>query len=252
MTLPAGATQAAEAGTRGAPPPDNAWSNDRWPYREGATDYFSFGWYFPSNWQGATTYKANSGIAQLGFNGLANTTIQLCAERSSLQLTLLTGKVSYPGEGTFPNIGTSTLTPGTQTYEYNNTSALGAYYNAHRAIPESRWMLDVWHELIIAVTWSAGNAGRVTVWHKRKGVDSGWTQTLDLQSVPTVSWGHAATGTTNAGNYMDRNGLDRYGNRWMFINKVGPYFGEASWPRTLYLDQFAISTDLTSAKAVLE
>ncbi len=71
LTLPAGGTQAAEAGTRGAPAPDNQWSSDRWPYRAGQKDYFSFGWYFPKNWQGATTYKSNSAIAQLGFNGFA-------------------------------------------------------------------------------------------------------------------------------------------------------------------------------------
>ena len=98
---------------------------------------------------------------------------------------MLTGKVSYRGEGTFPNIGSSTLTLGTQTYEFNNTSALGSYFNAHRAIPKSRWMLGVWHELVVAVTWSTRSTGRVTVWQSaRASIPAGRRRSTSRTSRP--------------------------------------------------------------------
>jgi hypothetical protein len=61
-----------------------------------------------------------------------------------------------------------------------NTNHTGPF----AVIPHARMTLDVWHHVIIEIKWTTATDGYFEAWHKREGVDSGYTVTVPY----TTGW----------------------------------------------------------------
>jgi hypothetical protein len=193
----------------------------------GTTDVYGQMIYLPSNWRTATSDVGFGVIAfQPNYESVASPGISLWLRQTGAQLVMVTGHVVWSG------------TPGASTpvYQYNNSTQLGAWPNAPRAIPDGQLQTGVWHELVYEIHWATDSTGYVKVWHRVKGQLS-WTQTLDIENVPTFQWGY-----TESGGYVTAAGTNADGSTYTTCDKVGAYTSAGASAITLWQDGFVRGT----------
>jgi hypothetical protein len=202
----------------------------------GETEVYGQMLYLPSNWANSVADVSWGVIvAQPNYESVASPGISVTLHQNNAQLVMLTGHVTWSG------------TPGssTPTYQYNNSTQLGSWPNAPRAIPDGQLTTGVWHELIYEIHWATDTTGYVKVWHRTKG-QSTWQQTLDIQNVPTFQWGY-----TEDGKYVDAAGKNPDGSVYVTCDKIGAYTSNGNSPITVWQDGFVKGTTFATVASRL-
>ncbi len=176
----------------------------------GTTDFFGLSIRVPAGW---STLAQNSGwhtlLSQFNYSNVGDggPPVSLCIGQTSLELFVLSGKVSLDAGGT------------ANGYEFQASSNAG-----QRLILTNSLAEQVWIDLIVEVGWSAAWAGHVNGWIKQAGQ---WAQVVDSQAIfgkpiPTQQW----NSQPNAGSSIDINGVDvKTGALAVTCDKSGLYAG---------------------------
>jgi Polysaccharide lyase len=189
----------------------------------GSTEFYGQMFMLPSGWATEVSDVAwPVVISQPNFEALASPGISIWLTSTNAQLVMLTGKVTWNGS--------------TPIYQYNNSTELGPWPNAPRAIPDGQLTTGVWHELIYEIHWASDNTGFVRVWHRVKG-QSTWTQTLDIDDVPTFQYG-----TTAGGDCISSSGTLCNGSTFLTSDKAGAYTSAGNHAITVWQDGYVKGT----------
>ena len=193
------------------------------PLNLGSTTVYGLAFKFPRDWQ-VPSDDWGCLIAQLGYPLLKYTNIGLGVGADYVGLEMHTGFINWHGRKP------SADAPATfDLYRrYRDPS--------NYVIPRSRFRRDVWHLLVIEVTWAMDRSGSLRAWHQIEG-ETGWTETIDFEHIPTMQWGYGITGA-----YMSVTGNDAQGEPREVSDKVGAYRYEGSTPVTMYNDGLLIGT----------
>jgi hypothetical protein len=113
------------------------------------------------------------------------------------------------------------------------SNGLGSGRNPMKIIPNSRFTLGVWHDLLVRVVWSTDGAEALYQgWHRPRG--GTWLQTVNYApGQPSVQW----TATRNA------SATDTT------IDKFGAYRGANSQPTSIWHDNICVATTRAAAES---
>jgi hypothetical protein len=113
------------------------------------------------------------------------------------------------------------------------SNGLGSGNNPMKLIPNSRFTLGVWHDLLIRVVWTTNGAeAHYEGWHRPRG--GAWLQTVDYApGQPSVQW-TAGRNTSATDTTMDKAGLYRAAN---------------SQPISIWHDNFCVATARAAAES---
>jgi hypothetical protein len=200
----------------------------------GTTEVYGQMFRVPSDW---ATEISDVGwgvtISQPNYGACDSPSVSLVAHANGVQIVILGGQCSWSG------------TPGSSTpsYQYNNSTQLGAWPNAPRAIPDGDLKPGVWQELVYEINWETNYTGSVKVWYKTLG-QSTWTQTLDVENVPTQQYGINETGQciSASGTWCD--GSTRY-----TYDKIGAYASAGSHAITVWQDGYVKGTSVSAVES---
>ncbi len=179
----------------------------------GSDDYYSDMVYLPKGWTTGTNGFWGVEVAQLNWEGLWGSTIDLQAHPDHITLTMQSG-VCANSQCQWDSNADS---PG-----HPNLPPL-------YAIPRPM-QLGVWHELVIHVHWATDATGVVEVWHRLRG-QTAWTKTASLSGYPTVQV--RADGSHPA----------------YCADKIGAYRAQSTAPTSVWLDGFSRSQSFAGAAA---
>ncbi len=194
---------------------------------------------FPTTWQEPSGAGWGAAIAQVGYQALANHTWGLFAHADHVQFILLSGKHTWPNVNQ-PGIGNPIR-------EYDNSTQLGTWPNGPRAIPSSRFVKGVWHELIFDILWSTvrtssadfaqvGVPGHTRIYHRIMGGAGAlgqWTLTVESLDIPTLQWGYGYDFGSGNPPYMSVLGKSLAGAQYTASDKFGLYAANATFNRVL-------------------
>jgi hypothetical protein len=113
------------------------------------------------------------------------------------------------------------------------SNGLGSGRNPMRIIPNRRFTLGVWHDLLVHVVWTTKGAEALYEgWHRRRG--GTWLQTVNYApGQPSVQWtdGRDASATDTT------------------IDKFGLYRGANSLPISIWHDNICVATTRAAAES---
>jgi hypothetical protein len=183
----------------------------------GTNDYYAFALYFPKTWRDPSGVFSGLMVAQFNYEGITGPPVGLAAHGRFVNLIV--------GSGYFDGVRT-------RWYTGNGIGRgnLGALY----AIPRPM-KLQVWHQLIVHVRWSAGNDGEVEVFHRIRGRRNRWEKTVGLTGYPTVQWSSSRPATSAMGT----------------TDKIGAYRAQSSFPVSVLNDGFCRALTIRAAKRCL-
>jgi hypothetical protein len=182
----------------------------------GTDDYFSFQLYFPRNWREPGGVFWGLVVAQFNYEAITGPPVGLAAHRNYVNLLVASGY--FDGSAT--------------QWRSGNGIARGNLPRMY-AIPRPL-KLEVWHQLIVHVRWSAEMDGAVDVWHRVRG-QKHWKKTVHFRGYPTVQWSRDRAATSNSGT----------------TDKIGAYRGKSSFPISVFNDGFCRALNFTAAKSCL-
>jgi hypothetical protein len=113
------------------------------------------------------------------------------------------------------------------------SNGLGSGRNPMKLIPNSRFTLGVWHDLLVHVVWTTNGAEALYEgWHRPRG--GTWLQTVDYApGQPSVQWT-----TTRAALATDTT-----------TDKFGAYRGANSLPTSVWHDNICVATSRVAAES---
>jgi hypothetical protein len=189
------------------------------PIGLGTDDYYGLMVFFPRNWREPSPAGWGLSIAQLGFQGIWGSPVQLAAHARNIALVLQSG-LCAPVTSSSPGCA------------YSNGP--GGNVRPRVAVP-APLTLGAWHELIVHVHHATDSAGVIEVWHRLKG-QTAWKQTVSLRGYPTVQW------TPERLSILSFNAT---------VDKIGAYRGHAAFPLTIWQDGFVRTASFAAAAAAL-
>ncbi len=200
------------------------------PLELGTTTTYGLAFKFPPGWKRPTD-GWGCAIAQLGYPLLKYTNIGVFAEADYLGLEMHTGRIDWHGRSP------SAENDATFDFYLQHKDRRG------RLIPNSQFKTGVWHSLLIEIRWETGPTGFLRAWHHVEG-ESSWTQTVDLERIPTMQWGYGIDG-----NFMGPDGKDPSGDVGGLSDKVGAYRDDSPDPLVVYNDGLVLTTSEPLAAA---
>jgi hypothetical protein len=184
----------------------------------GTDDYYALALYFPKKWKDPSGVFWGLLVAQFNYEGIAGPPVGLAAHGQYVNLIV--------GSGYFDGLRTT-------WYTANGIGRgnLGRLYAIPRPLRR-----EVWHQLIVRVRWSAGNDGKVEVFHRIQGRRSPWKETVDLSGYPTVQWSSTRAATSGMGT----------------TDKIGAYRAQSAFPVSVFNDGFCRAQTFRAAKQCLK
>lgn len=201
----------------------------KWTLTLGEDLYFGFRCLFHSPWGEPSPDGWGAVIMQGDYQAFVNSTWGLFAHADHVRFVLLSGKQSWTGT---PNQAGTGL-----VREYNNSDG-AAQGPSPRVI--SGLQADTLYSVVVRVKAEYDATGVAQAW-VNGGSYSGWTQTMDLQGVPTLQWGTSNTGAQ----------LSNTASGYNVSHKFGYYTGSRTAQRTFSHDRPLIATSLAAAQAEL-
>jgi Polysaccharide lyase len=192
----------------------------RRPIGIGTNDYYGMMVRFPPEWREPSRVWWGLAIAQLNYQGIWGSPIQLSAHADRVTMIVQSGRCN----------GVHTSKPGC-TY----SSGPGGNLRPMVAV-RAPMALGAWHQLVLHFRWATDSSGVVEVWHRKKG-DSTWHKTVSLRGYPTVQW------TSDKGPEEIASSQT--------ADKIGGYRAEADFPLTVWHDGFVRASSFAAAAAAL-
>jgi len=115
------------------------------------------------------------------------------------------------------------------------SSGAGSSIGPWRIIPPTRFVLGVWHDVLVHVVWTTDSSkGLIEGWHRQRG--GTWVQTVaPFRGKPTVQW--TATRVPSATDLTS--------------DKIGAYRGDSTAPLSVWHDNFCVATTRAAAESCL-
>jgi Polysaccharide lyase len=187
-------------------------------------EWYALEFRLPRGWQEPSLVGWGLDIAQLNYQSIWGSPLALKAHADRVKLQIQSGYCLPFGS---PE-------PGCEYTSGFGANSAGANIKVPLAIPPERFAVDVWHQVLVHIRWSADDDGAAQVFHRRRG-DAAWAQTIDVAGFPTVQWkdGYSPTQTHSTS------------------DKIGAYRGRSATPLTVWHDNFCVATSRTAAESCL-
>ena len=180
-------------------------------------EWYSMDVRFPGDWQEPSPAGWGMSLAQFNFENIWGTPLSVSAHANYVGLTL--------------NAGLCTpVTSSKPSCQYS--SGIGGNVASQSIIPSSDFSTGIWHQLLIHVKWTNGGDGIVEGFHRLRG-QTAWTQTVKFIGYPTLQ--RTATFTPTASDVT--------------VDKIGAYRGAASFPLSVWQDNFCQATSRADAES---
>jgi hypothetical protein len=193
----------------------------RRPLGVNTDDYYGLMVRLPPNWQEPSPTGWGLSLAQLNFQAIYGTAVQLIAHADHISLVTQTGRCIDSGS------------PGAKcTY----SSGIGGNV-AQMIAARAPLGLNVWHEFVIHVRWAFDKTGVVEVWHRLR-LHKIWYKTATLRGLPTLQWN-------------TRGPAEIAADPGQTLDKIGVYRGYAAFPITIWEDGFVRTSSFAATAARL-
>lgn len=180
-------------------------------------EWYSMEIRFPSDWAEPSSTGWGLEMAQLNFQSIWGTPVGVVAHSNYVDLILNAG-LCYPPKS------------GNPSCQYS--SGIGGNLPEQHIIPTSAFSPGTWHQLLIHVKWTNGNDGIIEGFHRLRG-ETTWTRTASLSGYPTLQRTSSYTPVAS-----DRT-----------VDKIGAYRGRASFPLSVWQDNFCQATTMAAAES---
>ena len=179
-------------------------------------EWYSMEIRLPSDWQEPSPTGWGLELAQFNFQSIWGTPVGVVAHSNYVDLILNAGLCS-PAKS------------GNPSCQYS--SGIGGNLPRQHVIPTSAFSTGSWHQLLIHVKWTNGNDGVVEGFHRLRG-ETTWTRTATLAGYPTLQ---RTTDYTPVASDQT-------------VDKIGAYRGKASFPLSIWQDNFCQATSMAAAE----
>ena len=180
-------------------------------------EWYSMEVRFPNDWREPSPAGWGMSLAQFNFQNIWGSPVSLNAHSDYVDLTLNAGLCT-------------TYTTSNPSCQYS--SGIQGNVPSQHIIPTSAFSTGTWHQLLIHIKWTNGNDGILEGFHRLRG-ETTWTKTAELTGYPTVQRTASYTWVAS-----DRT-----------VDKIGAYRGAASFPLSLWQDNFCEATTRAAAEA---
>lgn len=193
----------------------------------GTDDYYSLAFRLPTGY--APPPYVFESIYQLNYYGLNAAPVEAMVN--------WTGGINL-----LINTGSCTPSAGCQNYSGQDCCSgygpRGLVKGPFWIVPSGSITPGTWYEAIVHVHWTVGTDGVVESWYRPRG--GAWTKTVDLHGgFPTLQWGTSInSGSTYTAAQIA--GLPS-------VDKFGMYRGAASFPTSIWHDDFCRATTFAAA-----
>jgi hypothetical protein len=177
-------------------------------------DYYSLDYYFPDNWQEPSSEGWGMAIAQFNYQKIWGPPIGLFAHQDHVRLVTQSGYCN----------DYQSASPGC-TY----SSGISGNLPETDIVPRGKLVRGRWIQLVVHVRWAKDGTGVLEGWYRYRG-DSAWIKTVDQRGYPTVQWSSTDSASTDA----------------VTCDKLGAYRGRATFPLTIWNDNFRVGSSLSA------
>jgi hypothetical protein len=180
-------------------------------------EWYSLEIRLPGDWQEPSPAGWGMSLAQLNFENIWSSPVSVIAHGNYVDLVLNAGLCT----------GLKSGNPGCQY-----TSGMGGNVPRQQLIPTWAFSTRTWHQLLIHVKWTNGGDGVVEGFHRLRG-ETTWTKTAMLSGYPTLQ---------RTGDYTPVASDPT-------VDKIGAYRGMASFPLSIWQDNFCQATSMAAAES---
>ena len=171
---------------------------------------------FPSGWSEPSPAEWGMSLAQFNFENIWGSPLSLTAHSNYVDVNLNSGMCT-------------SFTARNPSCQYS--SGIQGNVPRQHILPSSAFSVAAWHQFLIHVRWTNSNDGIVEGFHRTRGQTT-WTETASLRGYPTLQRTSSFTPSAN-----DRT-----------VDKIGAYRGAASFPVSIWLDNFCQATSRSAAE----